>query len=288
MGAQWDGLLMNLGDWRGAFVQLDPQTGQRTGAEPSLVSLQSHDGGKTVVQRIRRAAQPVEDWDASNQPLACDRQLVIASLGRSFMALPSGAFSQGSTQLGPFSEFGAELGLLMGDRRVRLVERFDREGRLEPLTLMAETRGDGQRAAAPVVSSPAELLDVLVGTWHGEATTVYPDFSPTTTGTTTLTVARVGNAIEQTLTFADRAIASCGHFDGRRIRFGGESDRPGIQVLLLENGISANCPERVVLRRPFVLELGWLVSPTERRRLVRTYAPSGEWVSLTEVVEHKQ
>lgn len=301
MGMQWDGLLRNLGDWYGAFERLDPRTGDRLGIEPSLVSLQTPDDGKTVVQRIRRAAGPIADWDDPNvQGLLCDRQLFISSLGRGFMALPSGAFSQGSTQLGPFAEFGAELGLIEGDRRVRLVMRFDRDGHLEPMTLMPEWRGGGpawgEDSQDRVIVPASLLMATLEGTWRGETTTVYPDFRPSDRGSCELTVTRsgpLGSVIDQCLSFkgpsTEGTVRSRGHFDGRRIRFeGGDgSGRPATQVLLLKDGISANCPEQVQLRQPFVLELGWLVAPNRRRRLVRYYDASGEWTSLTEILEEK-
>lgn len=309
MGMQWDGLLRNLGDWYGGFERIEPHTGDRLGREPSLVSLRTPDGGKTVVQRIRRASGPIADWEDPNvQGLLCDRQLFISSLGRGFMALPSGAFSQGSTQLGPFAEFGAELGLIEGDRRVRLVMRFDRGGALEPMTLMPEWRGEGpawgddesgSKSGSGAIAFGAlgeTLLAALVGTWRGETMTVYPDFRPSDRGSCELTVVRSGSdgsAIEQCLTFegamGSGTVRSRGHFDGHRIRFEGQETpgKPAVQVLLLKDGISANCPEQVQLRQPFVLELGWLLAPNRRRRLVRHYDASGEWTSLTEIVEEK-
>jgi hypothetical protein len=37
----------------------------------------------------------------------------------------------------------------------------------------------------------------------------------------------------------------------------------------------------------FVLEVGWLILPNQRQRLVRSYNDKGEWVSLTLVTEQR-
>jgi Domain of unknown function (DUF3598) len=57
--------------------------------------------------------------------------------------------------------------------------------------------------------------------------------------------------------------------------------------MLLPDGASVNCPLKVALGQPFVLELGWLRSPTLRERIIRSYDAKGEWVGLTRVVETK-
>ena len=51
----------------------------------------------------------------------------------------NGAFSQGSIQWGPFSEFGAELGFIAGSRRLRIVQLFAQASHeFKQLTLIRE------------------------------------------------------------------------------------------------------------------------------------------------------
>lgn len=61
-----------------------------------------------------------------------------------------------------------------------------------------------------------------------------------------------------------------------------------VQILLLPDGASCNCPLQIRPENPFVLELGWLLEPTRRQRLIRSYNAKGQWTSLTLVCEQKQ
>jgi hypothetical protein len=60
-----------------------------------------------------------------------------------------------------------------------------------------------------------------------------------------------------------------------------------LQVLLLPNGASATSPLKVQVRQSFILEVGWLIQPNLRQRMVRSYNDKGEWVSLTLVTEQR-
>ena len=63
----------------------------------------------------------------------------LDSLGADIMFCPNGAFSQGSLRSSAFSQFGAELGLIAGDRRLRIVQMFD-QGYLKRVTIIPEKR----------------------------------------------------------------------------------------------------------------------------------------------------
>ncbi|MBZ8181060.1 DUF3598 family protein [Oscillatoria salina] len=65
-----------------------------------------------------------------------------------------------------------------------------------------------------------------------------------------------------------------------------KSDLP-VQILLLPDAASANCPLEIKRGYPFVLEAGWLVAPNLRYRLVRSYSAKGELLNLTLVQEEK-
>ncbi|MHC5830307.1 MAG: DUF3598 family protein, partial [Nostoc sp.] len=46
-------------------------------------------------------------------------------------------------------------------------------------------------------------------------------------------------------------------------------------------------PLKVQLRQPLFLEVGWLIQPNLRQRMIRSYNDKGEWVSLTLVSEER-
>jgi hypothetical protein len=60
-----------------------------------------------------------------------------------------------------------------------------------------------------------------------------------------------------------------------------------MQLLCLPGGASALVPQQIQPRTPFVFEAGWLVEPSLRKRMVRSYGDKGEWVSITVVTERK-
>ncbi|MEQ8461969.1 MAG: DUF3598 family protein [Coleofasciculus sp. E1-EBD-02] len=114
MRSQWDCLLQNLGEWQGSFTRFSPQ-GEALTDTPTVVSLEGLNQNKTVRQVIRRYPR-----DRAVE----ETVLEYSTLARSVLFFETGAFSQGSMQWGPFSEFGAELGLIAGNRRLRLVQLY--------------------------------------------------------------------------------------------------------------------------------------------------------------------
>jgi hypothetical protein len=284
MRSTWDCLLENLGEWRGSFATVDDR-GQILSDYPSITSLESSDGGKTIHQRVRKFA-PTDDHtfpDPQTAPLVKDLNLSYSEVGRSFLALETGAFSLGSMQLAPFAEFGAELGLVARPHRSRLVIRFDRDGQLMPLTVIREGLHPEVAPGLARSLTPAELLDQLSGQWEGESVTVYPDFQPATHGESLLEMTRSGDRFCQTLKFDERTIASEAAIEGDRLEFAAGN----VTVLLLADGLSATFPTKLEFRRSLFLEAGWLIEPDLRQRLIRRYNDRGEWVSLTLVIEQR-
>lgn len=273
MKSQWDCLLENLGEWQGSFTQFSPD-GTLIQDTPTIVSFECFNSQQTMRQIVRRLANPPEE-----------KVLEYSSLGRGILLFENGAFSQGSLQFGPFSEFGAELGLIQGDRRLRLVQLFNRESKLDRLTLIRE-----KLAGSATPERPPLQVDDLIGEWNGEAITRYPDWRDSETYATTLRIARDGqDRLIQTLTFrlgdAGQTIASVGTINGSRIQF--EQGTQPVQVRLLPDGASSTCPGQIRSGQPFFLEVGWLIQPNLRQRLIRSYSSKGEWVSLTLVTENK-
>lgn len=272
MTSQWARLLKNAGRWVGSFTQYSPN-GELVSDTPSVVELKPMDNGNLMRQTIIK--QP------SGEP-SQETVLQYRTLAKSVLFLENGAFSQGSMQWGPFSEFGAELGLIADHHRLRLVQLFDKNRQLHRLTLIRE-----HLEGTPASERPKLRVDDLLGTWAGAATTVYPDLRPDDTYPTRLEISRQHDTVEQTLQFGEGTppIQSQGIVSGDRLLFTQGSQ--SVQVLLLPDGASSTCPIAIEPRKPLFLEVGWLVNPDRRQRLIRQYSAQGTWVSLTLVDEQR-
>lgn len=268
MKSQWDCLLENLGSWEGSFTRLSP-SGEMLEDVPSIVSFTGLNNNQTMQQIVRLSP--------TGQPES-EKVLEYSSLGRNILMFDNGAFSQGTIQFAPFSEFGTELGLIHGDRRLRLVQLFDKQGKLTGLTLIRE-----KLAGSATPERPALQVEDLIGTWQGEATTIYPDWRSPDSYKTLLSIQQEGDRLNQALKFGESVISSNARIERSSLKF----DHSNIQVLLLPDGASSNCPLEIKPRQPFVLEVGWLLQSDLRQRLIRSYSDKGEWVSLTLVIERK-
>jgi hypothetical protein len=184
-------------------------------------------------------------------------------------------------QFGPFSEFGAELGLIAGNQRLRLVQLFDKTSQLSRLTLIREQR----QSEALGRKHPDLTAAQLVGTWQGEAVTLYPDWQQPERYSTQLTVTLEGNRLHQRLRAPNLELSSTAQVDGSILRF--EQGSYPVQILLLPGGASSNTPLSIPGGQAFSLEAGWLIQPDLRQRLIRRYDQQGGWTSLTLVTERK-
>jgi Domain of unknown function (DUF3598) len=267
MTTQWQGLLQNLGTWRGSFTNLSPE-GVPLQDTPSEVTLRLSEDEQTVFFSLRREASP-----------EVALQFNYPGPGPQVPFFENGCFSQGSLQHAPNTRFGAEFALLEGDRRLRLVQLYDQGAALTSLTLIRENRAGNE------VQSPPLTVDVLVGIWQGEAITLYADSRSPTVMQTHLTVKQDGDRLAQVLQFGGHTIESSARIEGNRLHF--EGGAQSMQLLCLPGGASALYPQQIQPRTPFLIETGWLVEPTLRKRLIRSYGDRGEWVSITLVTEHK-
>ena len=275
MKSQWDRLLKNLGEWHGSFSHLSPQ-GDILEDTLTIVSLAGLNANQTIRQIVRRTPRD------SNIPID-EKVLEYSSLGRGILFFENGAFSQGSLQFGPYSDFGAELGLIEGDRRLRLVQLFNTAGQLDRITLIRE-----QRAGTDAPERPPLHLEDLLGEWQGEAITIDSIWRENTYPTT-LKLHREGDRLVQSLSFTNQGqvqtLTSRGQINGSQLLF--DQGTVPVQVVLLADGASCTCPLQIQPRQAIFLEMGWLLQPTLRHRLIRSYNSQGEWVSLTLVIEHK-
>ncbi len=268
---QWDCFLKNLGTWEGSFTNFSP-TGEQLQDTPSNLLLEGFNQNETVKLTLTRYPE--------NEPQKV-LNLEFSSLNKSILFLENGAFSQGSIQWSPVSEFGAELGLINGDRRLRLVQMYNKQSQLQTITLIREKAPHSLTPERPTLT-----VDQLVGEWEGQVTTIYPDLRGPDTYKSHLQIQKESdNYLSQKLTFGDRLITSTARLDGSIFKF--EHSPLPVQILMLPDGASCNCPLIIKPRTPFVLELGWLLNPNQRQRLIRSYSDKGEWTSLTLVQENK-
>lgn len=276
MRSQWECLLQNLGEWQGSFTQFSPQ-GELIEDTPTVVSFEALNNDQTMRQIVRRFP--------ANQPQD-EKILEYSSLGRGILFFENGAFSNGSIQFAPFSEFGTELGLIDDKRRLRLVQMFDQSGQFDRITLIRE-----KLAGTTAPERPPLKLDDLVGEWQGEAVTIYPDWrSPDKYPTQLQIVKNSNNQITtQQLIIVDgnstRQINSTARIEGSILYF--DNSSPVIQIMLLPDGASSTCPQQLIAGKAFFLEVGWLLQPNLRQRLMRRYDNKGGWSSLTLITEHR-
>ena len=282
--SQWDCLLENLGVWQGSFTSFSPQ-GELLEDTPTIVSLQGLNDNKTIRQLVRRYL-PSTHSTGKLEPQ--DLVLEYSSLNRSILFFNNGAFSQGSMQFAPFAEFGAELGLIASDRRLRLLQMYNRNSGLEKITLIREqlTSENNNPNPSVVPEEPNLTVDDLLGEWQGQAVTIYPDLrSPDIYPTKLQIYLNDAGRLVQQLGFGDRTITSSARIDGKCLYFD-QGSQP-VQVLLLPNGASSNCPLQIKNGQAFILEVGWMHAPGQRQRMIRSYDQKGGWVSLTLVTESK-
>lgn len=268
MKSQWECFLQNLGVWEGSFTNFSPE-GTLLNDTPSRLSLEGLNNNQIVRLTLSRSGQD-------------DLIREYSSVGGGLLFFENGSFSEGLIQLGPFSEFGAEVALVHENRRLRLVQLFDNTGQLKELILIRE-----HLAGTPAAERPPLQINDLLGEWQGQAVTIYPDWrSPDTYSTTLkLQLDDTGRLIQST-SFAERTINSTATIKGPIVLFDQDPEKQ-VQVLLLPDGASATSPLKVQLRQPFFLEVGWLIQPNLRQRMIRSYNEKGEWVSLTLVTEER-
>ncbi len=274
MTTNWENFLKNLGEWQGSFTQVSID-GELLESTPSILNLDKSADRQLVTLRLRRF--PAAGY--TEQPIS-EIQQDYHSVGKQVIFFDTGAFSKGSLQVAPFAEFGAEYGFVSIDRRLRFVQLFDRQGNFDKLVLIREFRSGTEAVERPPLS-----VEQLLGKWEGQATTIYPDWQPAETISTSLIIREIGNGqLQQELSFGDRTIVSIARIDGNQLQF---EDGIPRRILLLPDGGSSNVPLQVTHRQSFFVEAGWLIHPNERQRLIRSYNDRGEWISSTHVTELK-
>lgn len=262
--------MQNLGLWTGSFAQFSPD-GTLLQETPSQLSLTLSENQQRVDLCLKRFP--------NHQPASViNLQFSYPGPGRQVPFLEQGAFSQGTLQYSKVSRFGAELSMIWGDRRLRLVPQYATGSQLTHLTLICETRAD-------CPPSPPLTLEKLLGHWQGEAHTSYADGRNPDRYATDLQVIQRGDQVQQRMQFADYKMETTGQIHPCAIEF--TSGPQPLRLLMLPGGGSSLGPLEIQSGVPFFLEAGWWIEPGLRQRLIRRYSDRGEWESLTLVIERQ-
>lgn len=271
MLSQWSCFLKNLGEWHGSFTRLSAR-GEVIEDSPSIVTFEG--------QQNDRAVHQVVHLPQDTPPKNLELDYTETSLSRSILFFEDGTFCQGSMQWSPYGKFGSEFGMRDGDRRLRMVQLYN-DSQLEKFVLIREKLPNSNTPERPHLT-----VDSLIGQWQGSAVTMYADLKNPDTFETHLKITKTrDNHLEQTLSFGDRNINTSARIEDNRLLF--ENSPLPIQILLLPDGASCNCPIEPKLGHNFVLEMGWLIEPLRRQRIMRTYNDKGNWTSCTLVTETK-
>lgn len=276
MRSQWECLLQNLGCWQGSFSRLS-KSGEILEDISSETSLELKEDNQTLRQVVRRF------YDGQPQDLV----LEYRTLNRSTTFFENGAFSQGALQFAPYTEFGAEMGLIYGDRRLRVVLLYDKASQLDRVTFIREHLPNSTTSERPALS-----LNDLLGKWEGEAITIASDWLEPESMSTVTEWKQEGDRVIMSLQMQTpmgaktiTSIAKLDPYNPQILNF--EQDTLSIQTLFLPDGASVTCPVAIGNHQPFRLSLSWLIEARLHQRMIRTYDHKGGWTSLTLVTERK-
>ncbi|MBE9223564.1 DUF3598 family protein [Cyanobacterium stanieri LEGE 03274] len=269
MSSQWERLLKNRGVWLGSFTQFSPR-GEFIKDTPTEIKLEGLNEDKTIRLTVTRLGQ--------DSPPHINE---FTYLNRSIFLFEEGHFSKGNLQFSPFSTFGAEFGFCKEDRRLRMVQLFDKNSIFEQATLIREFRENTSKQEKPPLS-----LNQLIGEWQGEAITLYPDWREPEKYATKLILEEKGNQVKQTITTPHLEFTSTAQVENNALTFSETGQQ--IRCLLLPDGASLTVPLKITHRQPFFLECGWLVESNQRLRIIRRYDETGAWQNVTLVTEFKQ
>ncbi len=280
--SQWDCVLENLGEWGGSFTVFSPD-GEVVEDIPSLISLVGLEDNRAirlVLQRFYAVAGSSE-----LQPQEVTMNFSSPESGAVFFE--TGAFSSGQVSVFRGVRSIGEFCLVGIDRRCRLVQVYNTAHHLERVTLIRE-----QRAGSNAPECPQLTSSDLVGTWH------FSKGSRCLDGRTLLSVPEK----KESIFFAtdrgyqwddDISISLSASSDWakptlreRVLHF--DRDHQSYQMLLLPDAAYSICPTQIRSGYPFYLEMGWLLSPGLRHRLIRRYDSTGKWESTSFIVETKQ
>ena len=279
MKSQWDCIRQNIGVWQGSFTQFSAD-GQQEKDTPSVLTLTETEPGEKM--QLTLARTPL--GESTN---TVRRDFSAPGPAPYVYFFESGAFSQGSSQWAAFSQFGAEMSIRVGDRRVRFVIMYEStvEGtsEIKYVTLIRETREEGLRFEQPDLS-----LRSLLGKWTGEVEVLHASMNPLSTGNSEWQLADSGlTSCEQFDEVSQQVSLSVEDVDLTAegpITLRGELD---YRLMPLPNGAYCFIPQTIRKGEAFRVEVGWLEKEDARSRLIRYYDAQGVWTH-TALIEDKR
>ncbi len=281
MKSQWYCIQQNIGTWHGSFTQFSPE-GRQIKDTPSVLTLVETDPGQKMQLTLERTP-------LNASPEVTRRDFSAPGMAPYVYFFESGAFSQGSAQWAIFGQFGAEMSIKLGDRRVRFVIMYDSTSDgmscLKYVTLIRETQAGGTPFTEPSVT-----VKQLTGNWKGEADVLYATMAPMTTGESfwQLTDELIcqeqldkATQVTQSLSLIRQGQAAVAEQTPIILKASGE----GLiyQLMLLPNGAYCLLPQCIQKDYAFRVEVGWVrpvdgpVDAWVRSRLMRNYDSRGIW-----------
>jgi hypothetical protein len=281
MKSQWYCIQQNIGTWYGSFTQFSPE-GEQLKDTPSVLTLQESEPGKKMQLTLARSPQ-------GGSTETTQREFSAPGPAPYVYFFESGAFSQGPSQWASFGQFGAEMSIKVGDRRVRFVIMYDSTSdgtsTVKYVTLIRETLliHETQTGGTPF-GEPMLTMEQLMGEWTGTAEVLHATMSPMTEGGShwqlndglALICKEQFDEIAQTLYLVKSTQ------EKKQIVL--KEDEAGLtyQLMLLPNGAYCLIPQVILKDKAFRLEVGWLPNDGKRSgqlrsRLIRYYDNRGIW-----------
>ncbi|MEL6158485.1 MAG: DUF3598 family protein [Cyanobacteria bacterium J06554_11] len=286
MLSQWQCIQQNIGTWHGTFAQFSPD-GDLVKETPSVLTLEETQPG----QRMQLTLERTPDGGTTD---ITRRSFSAPGPAPYVYFFESGAFSQGTAQWSKFGQFGAEMSLKVGDRRVRFVIMYEgtAEGtsKIKYITLIREAQTGGTR-----FEEPHFHIEQVLGNWQGRLQMLYASMDPTTAGQSLWTfnedlslTCKEENEDEWTLALATclKGDRSTSPSQTKPISLKKNKDSaPDYQLTPLPNGTYCLMPQIIDQKAAFRVEVGWVrsnkanpeTSALIRTRIIRYYDHQGIW-----------
>ncbi|MEO0539434.1 MAG: DUF3598 family protein [Cyanobacteria bacterium P01_A01_bin.105] len=274
--SQWDCIRQNVGEWQGSFTQFSP-TGERVKDTPSRLTLVEDRPDQHMTLTLERTPP-------GGRPHTVVQEFGPPGPAPYVVFFGSGAFSQGPLQRRGWSDFGAELALNTGDRRLRTVQMYDSDvaghSVLHYVTLIREGRAGGQTPERPL----ACWADVT-GDWTGQAIFQASNMDAPVVAQSRHSLSNAGSSHSEIVVPTGQTLLSDTQTFTQRTDQRLSNDH--WQMLLLPDGAVCTVPHRLLANQGFTLELAWLLAPNHRQRLIRQYDDQGNWLGLFWMTESR-
>ncbi len=295
MTPQWQCIRQNIGTWHGSFTQFSPN-GKQLKDVPSILTLEETEPGKKMQLTLKRFSErKAASTSDGNPPNVVTKEFSYPGPAPYVYFFETGAFSQGSSQWAAFCQFGAEMSIKVGKRRVRFVIMYDGTtggtSELKYVTLIRETHPDGTPFDEPQLK-----LKQILAHFKGEISLLHADMSPMTTG---------HSEWKAKTTDGGGAELNKAEYEARNGRFAQElflsstrlpdaeiSQEPiflegnlTYQLMILPNGAYCLIPRTIEKNVAFQVEVGWLSAEGDRSRLIRYYDAKGTWTDSALIVD---